>query len=98
MQLWENLFTKLKKIYFYLDAWSGVAVESWSPTTDGGSGADVVAGSWTTDDGSGVDVGTTDGGSESLPLECERVCMGDLKTIMYIVIIILHVYNYLTNQ
>ena len=72
---------KAKKNDFYLDAWSGVDVESWSPTTDGGSGADVVAGSWTTDDGSGVDVGTTDGGSESLPLECdrERVCMGDLK-------------------
>ena len=64
---------KAKKIYFYLVAWTGVAV--------------VVVG-WA------VDVG----GSESLPLECERVCMGDLKTIMYIVIIILHVYNYLTNQ
>ena len=73
MHLWENLFTKLKKIYFYLVAWSGVAVVvvAWAVVV---------------------------GGSESVPLECERVRMGDLKTIMYIVIVIWHVYNYLTNQ
>lgn len=34
--------------------------------------------------------GTTDVGAESLPLECERVIMGDLKTVMEIFSINLH--------